>query len=92
MSVIKIKAKQVVKKKKIVKITSDFIRLDAALKLCGAVQTGGQAKMLIGDEQVRVNGKICIQRGKKLREGDRFSFGDTEYTITNPSDDGEKQV
>ena len=48
--------------------------------------------MLIGDEQVRVNGKICIQRGKKLREGDRFSFGDTEYTIANPSDDGEKQV
>lgn len=92
MSVIKIKAKQVVKKKKTVEITSDFIRLDAALKLCGAVQTGGQAKMLIGDEQVRVNGKICIQRGKKLREGDRFSFGDTEYMIETPSGDGEKQV
>ena len=41
MSVIKIRAKQVVKKKKTVEITSDFIRLDAALKLCGAVQTGG---------------------------------------------------
>lgn len=81
MSIIKIKAKQVVKKRKTVEITSDFIRLNAALKLCGAVQTGGQAKMLIGDEQVRVNGKICIQRGKKLRKGDRFSFGNTEFEI-----------
>lgn len=81
MKVIKIKAKQVIRQTKTVSITSEFIRLDAALKLCGAVQTGGQAKMLITDGEVRVNGEVCMQRGKKLRQGDRFSLADTEYAI-----------
>lgn len=79
--VIKIKAVQAIKQKKTVEITSEFIRLDAALKLCGAVQTGGQAKMLILDGEVRVNGAACMQRGKKLRQGDLFSFAGTEYEI-----------
>lgn len=57
-----------------IKIKEDFIRLDSALKLSGLVGTGGQAKMLIQDAQVKVNGEICVMRGKKLRRGDYFEF------------------
>ena len=55
-------------------ITTDYIRLDAALKLAGAVSTGGQAKAVIQDGLVKVNGEQCLQRGKKLHEHDKFSF------------------
>ena len=51
-------------------ITTEFIRLDAALKLGGAAETGGQAKALIQDGAVSVNGTVCTQRGRKLRPGD----------------------
>lgn len=81
MKPIKITAKIAPKQKKQVEITTDFIRLDAALKLANVVSTGGQAKMLIEDEQIRVNGEICTQRGKKLRSGDVFSFEYTVYVI-----------
>lgn len=81
MKPIKITAKIAPKQKKQVEITTDFIRLDAALKLANVVSTGGQAKMLIEDEQIRVNGEICTQRGKKLRSGDVFSFENTVYVI-----------
>lgn len=81
MKPIKITAKIAPKQKKQVEITTDFIRLDAALKLANVVSTGGQAKMLIEDGQIRVNGEICAQRGKKLRSGDVFSFENTEYVV-----------
>lgn len=77
----KIVAKVVPKPKKQVAITTDFIRLDAALKLVDAVQTGGHAKLVITDGEVKVNGEICTQRGKKLRKGDNFSFAHTIYEI-----------
>lgn len=81
MKPIKITAKIAPKQKKQVEITTDFIRLDAALKLANVVSTGGQAKMLIEDGQIRVNGEICAQRGKKLRSSDVFSFENTEYVV-----------
>ena len=56
-------------------ITSEFIRLDAFLKFCGAVGTGGEAKIRIAAGEARVNGAVCTQRGKKLRAGDSVSFG-----------------
>ena len=56
-------------------ITSEFIRLDAALKLGGVCTTGGEAKLLIQRGAVRVNGDICTMRGKKLRPGDRVQVG-----------------
>lgn len=56
-------------------ITSEFIRLDAALKLAGVCPTGGEAKVRIQAGEVRVNGEVCTMRGKKLRPGDRFSVG-----------------
>lgn len=46
--------------------------MDAALKFAGVVSTGGEAKILIAEREIAVNGEICTQRGKKLRPGDRF--------------------
>lgn len=50
-------------------IDTEFIRLDALLKYAGLVQTGGEAKLRIQGGEVRVDGEICTQRGKKLRPG-----------------------
>lgn len=77
----KIIAKVVSKQTKQVAVTTDFIRLDAALKLADAVQTGGHAKIVITEGEVKVNGEVCTQRGKKLRKGDTFSFENTIYEI-----------
>ena len=65
-----------------VEIYSDFIKLQDALKFASLVATGGEAKQLILDEMVAVNGEICTMRGKKLYPGDRFSFDGTEYLIS----------
>ena len=56
-----------------ISITTEFIRLDAALKLAGVCATGGEAKLMIQNGQVTVNEEICTMRGKKLRPGDGFS-------------------
>ena len=69
-----IKAKVAEKKNKQIKIKTDFIRLDSALKLADLVQSGGHAKAVIQDGEVKVNGEICTSRGKKLRTGDNFEF------------------
>ena len=53
-----------------IKIESDFIKLDQFLKFAGVVQTGGQAKILISQEDVLVNNEVCTKRGKKLRIDD----------------------
>lgn len=54
------------------------IKLDQFLKLNGLVSTGGHAKMLIQSGEVKVNGKVETQRGKKLVQGDRVStLGET---------------
>ena len=56
-------------------ITTPFIKLDAALKLCGIAQTGGHAKILIQEENsILVNGELCTQRGKKLVPGDKLQY------------------
>lgn len=69
------------KPEKEVKITTEFIRLDSALKLSNAVTTGGAAKMLIQDGLVKVNGEVCLSRGRKLRENDKFEFEHIIYKI-----------
>ena len=69
------------KEKKELKITTDFIRLDSALKLADIVQSGGIAKMLILDGEVKVNSEVCLQRGKKLHKGDSFEFENTVFEI-----------
>lgn len=72
-----------VKKKEIkqIKIDSDFIRLDSLLKLCNAVMTGGHAKIVIQEGEVKVNGEICTARGKKIRVGDEVLFDNVIYEV-----------
>ncbi len=64
-----------------VAISTEFIKLESALKLSNAVSTGGQGKLLIQEGAVRVNGEICTMRGKKLYPGDRFSLEGQSYLI-----------
>ena len=61
-------------------ITTEFIKLQDLLKLASLVGTGGEAKVLILDGQVSVNGETCLQRGKKIRPGDVISFRGKDYT------------
>ena len=51
-------------------ITTEYIKLQDLLKFSGAVETGGDAKRIIQEGRVSVNGEICAMRGKKLRPGD----------------------
>ncbi len=62
-------------------IATEYIKLESAMKLGNAISTGGQAKMLIQDGEVAVNGEVCTMRGKKLYPGDRFSFQGQTYLI-----------
>ena len=55
-------------------ITTEFIKLQDLLKLANLVGTGGEAKIVIQNGDVSVNGEVCTQRGKKLRPGDVVTF------------------
>ncbi|HJB20550.1 MAG TPA: S4 domain-containing protein YaaA [Candidatus Fournierella merdavium] len=55
-------------------IHTEYIKLDSLLKLAGLVETGGEAKLLIQEGQVQVNGEVCTMRGKKLRAGDTVTL------------------
>lgn len=76
-----IKVKAVKKEEKTVFINPPFIKLDAFLKLCDAAQTGGHAKILIQDGAVEVNGEICDQRGRKIKDGDTVRFENTIWLV-----------
>lgn len=64
-----------------VKINTDYIKLDQFLKLCNIAQTGGHAKLLIQDGQIKVNNNICYERGKKLRKDDIVEITENEKYI-----------
>ena len=64
-------------------IHTEFIKLQDLMKFAGATDTGGEAKNLIQDGQVSVNGEVCLQRGKKLRPGDVVSLDGRELTVTH---------
>lgn len=63
-------------------IETEFIKLQDAMKYANVVYSGGEAKVLIQEGQVEVNGKTCTMRGRKLRPGDTFTFADKTYAIT----------
>ena len=63
-------------------ITTEFIKLQDAMKFANIVYSGGEAKQLILEEQVKVNGEVCTMRGKKLYNGDKFTFDGQTYLIT----------
>lgn len=64
-----------------IKITTEYIKLQDALKLASLVSTGGEAKIVIGEGEVQVNGETCLQRGKKLRPGDMVRYHGHELTV-----------
>ena len=64
-----------------ISIKEDFIRLDSAMKLANLVVTGGHAKIVIQNGEVKVNGEVCTMRGKKLHKGDKVEFEDNGFTV-----------
>lgn len=64
-------------------IYTSHIRLDQAMKLASFVASGAEAKTLVQEGAVLVNGAVCTQRGKKLFNGDYFSVGDMEARISS---------
>ena len=64
----------------IITITTESIKLQDLMKLGHLTASGGEAKLLIQDGQVSVNGEVCTQRGRKLRPGDVVRYRGREYT------------
>jgi len=62
-------------------ISTEYVRLQDLLKLAGAVNTGGEAKVCVQSGEASVNGAVCTERGKKLRPGDTVSFRGRDYTV-----------
>ncbi|MBQ4396981.1 MAG: RNA-binding S4 domain-containing protein [Clostridia bacterium] len=56
--------------RKIIEITTEFIKLDSLLKFAGIAAIGGEAKFMVTSGAVMVNGEVCTMRGKKIRPGD----------------------
>ena len=68
-------------KKHEITITTEFIKLQDLLKFASLVGTGGEAKVLIQEGAVSVNGEVCTQRGKKIRPGDEVQIADIVLTV-----------
>ena len=66
---------------KVIHIETEYIKLQDLLKFAAAVSTGGEAKILIQEGDVTVNGEVCTMRGKKLRPGDVVAFAGRELTV-----------
>ena len=65
-----------------IQIHTEFIKLQDLLKFAGAVETGGDAKLIIQEGRVAVNGEPCTMRGKKMRPGDRAVIdGELELVV-----------
>lgn len=65
-----------------IEITTEYIKLQDLLKFAAAVQTGGEAKVVIQEGDVTVNGEVCTMRGRKLRPRDDVCFQGKHYTVT----------
>ncbi len=68
-------------KTKNIKIDTEYIKLQDLLKLSGEAYTGGMAKVVIQNGEVKVNGEVCEMRGKKLRSGDTAEYGGVIITV-----------
>jgi ribosome-associated protein len=64
-----------------VPISTDFIKLDSFLKMVNLVGSGGEAKIIIGDGVVSVNGETETRRGRKLYPGDKVSLDGHEFVV-----------
>lgn len=64
-----------------IKINTEFIKLDSLLKFAALVGTGGEAKYVISEGLVSVNGEVCTMRGRKIYPGDRVEFAENVLEI-----------
>lgn len=64
-----------------VRIDTEYIRLQDLLKLSGLSATGGMAKIVIQNGEVKVNGEVCTMRGKKMRAGDTAEYDGVSVTV-----------
>lgn len=78
----KIKVRVAKREAEPIPIRTEFIKLDAFLKFANAAESGGMAKALIENGEVKVNGEVCTQRGKKLRPGDTVEAAGTVLAVT----------
>jgi ribosome-associated protein len=69
-----------------VAIRGEMIRLGQVLKLAGVADTGGEARALLADARVRVNGEPETRRGRQLRPGDSVRVGDLELRVARRPD------
>ncbi|MBQ0037708.1 MAG: RNA-binding S4 domain-containing protein [Clostridiales bacterium] len=63
-------------------ITTEFIKLQDLLKFASIASTGGEAKIMVQEGEVTVNGEVCTQRGKKIRPGDDVAIGGEHFTVS----------
>ena len=66
-----------------VEIHTEFIKLEALLKLSGLCETGGEAKNVIQAGLVKVDGEVCTQRGRKMRPGMTAEFDGNSLEVTS---------
>ena len=64
-----------------IKLREEYIKLGQALKAVGLVESGVEAKDVIVNGEVKVNGVVEVQRGKKLVSGDVVSYNGKEFVI-----------
>ena len=65
----------------IIELREEYIKLGQALKAAGLVESGAEAKEVILEGLVEVNGKVELQRGKKLYANDRVTYNGREIEI-----------
>ncbi len=65
-----------------VPIVTEYIKLEGLLKLANVVGSGGMAKNMILNGDAKVNGEVCLMRGKKLRPGDQVELLGNTYLVT----------
>lgn len=77
----KFKLKIAERHEEIIKIKIDYIKLDSLLKFSGLAESGSFAKMMIEENNIKVNGERCTARGKKIRSGDIVSVRNIDLKV-----------
>ena len=77
----KYKLKIADRQEEIIKINTEFIKLDSLLKFSGIAESGSFAKMMIEESNIKVNGERCTARGKKIRHGDIVSVKNIDLKV-----------
>lgn len=68
-------------KEQTILIQTETIKLDQFLKLTAEAMSGGEAKRMVQEQMIQVNGEVCLMRGKKLTAGDCVIVNQTKYII-----------